>query len=39
MPTAWVLLAEGAEEIETVAAIDVLRRAEVDVVVCGLDGG
>eukprot|EP00038_Savillea_parva_P024885 m.45405 g.45405 ORF g.45405 m.45405 type:complete len:249 (-) comp6646_c0_seq2:126-872(-) len=36
--TAWVLLAEGAEEIETVAAIDVLRRANIDVTVCGLDG-
>jgi putative intracellular protease/amidase len=38
MPTAWVLLAEGAEEIETVAVVDVLRRAEVKVILCGLDG-
>ena len=38
MPTAWVLLAEGAEEMETVAIVDVLRRAEVKVTLCGLNG-
>ena len=39
MPTAWVLLAEGAEEMETVAVVDVLRRAKVEVTLAGLDGG
>jgi hypothetical protein len=29
MPTALVLLAEGAEEMETVIIVDVLRRVEV----------
>ena len=29
MPTALVLLAEGAEEMETVITVDVLRRGEV----------
>lgn len=29
MPTALVLLAEGAEEMETVIIVDVLRRGEV----------
>lgn len=35
---ALVLLAEGAEEIETSVAVDVLRRAEFEVVLAGLTG-
>lgn len=38
MPSALVLLAEGFEEIETAAIVDVLRRAEVEVVLVGLEG-
>lgn len=37
-PRALVILAEGAEEMEATIVIDVLRRAEVEVVVAGLDG-
>lgn len=38
MPRACVLLANGFEEIEAVTLIDVLRRAEVEVVILGVDG-
>lgn len=37
-PRALVLLAPGAEEIETVTVVDVLRRAEIEVVLAGLRG-
>ena len=38
MPNACVLLADGFEEIEAVVVIDVLRRAEIDVVTVGTRG-
>jgi protein DJ-1 len=38
MPSALVLLAPGAEEMETTIVVDVLRRAKVDVVVAGVEG-
>lgn len=37
-PRALVLLATGAEEMETVITVDVLRRGGVEVVVAGLEG-
>jgi protein DJ-1 len=36
-PRALVVLAEGAEEMEVTIVVDVLRRAEVEVVLAGLD--
>ena len=38
MPTALVLLAEGAEEMETVITVDVLRRGEVEVTLAEIAG-
>jgi protein DJ-1 len=37
-PRALVVLAEGAEEMEVTITVDVLRRAEIEVVLGGLDG-
>lgn len=38
MPSALVILAEGAEEMETVISADVMRRGEVNVTIAGLTG-
>ena len=35
--SALVLIADGTEEMEAVIVVDVLRRAQVDVTVAGLD--
>jgi protein DJ-1 len=37
-PRALVILAEGTEEMEATIAVDVLRRAEIEVILAGLDG-
>jgi len=38
MPTAILLLAEGAEEMEAVISADVMRRAGIEVSIAGVDG-
>ncbi len=36
--TVLVLLADGFEEIEAITIVDILRRAELDVILCGING-
>uniref|UniRef100_A0A0B7BVV6 DJ-1/PfpI domain-containing protein n=1 Tax=Arion vulgaris TaxID=1028688 RepID=A0A0B7BVV6_9EUPU len=38
MPSALIFLAEGAEEMETVITVDILRRGGLDVVIAGVNG-
>ena len=39
MPKVVILLAEGFEEVEAIAIVDVLRRADIEVVIAGLHEG
>lgn len=39
MPRVVVLLAEGFEEVEAMAIVDVLRRAEIETIIAGLHDG
>lgn len=39
MPNALILLANGFEEVEAMAVVDVLRRGEIKIVVAGLNAG
>ena len=39
MPRVLIPLAEGCEELEAVTVIDLLRRAEIEVVTAGLEAG
>ena len=39
MPKVVVLLADGFEEVEAIAIVDVLRRAEIETVIAGLHSG
>lgn len=39
MPQVAVLLADGFEEVEAMAIVDILRRADITVVIAGLHAG
>jgi len=39
MPKVTIILADGFEEVEAMAVVDVLRRAEIEVVIAGLNEG
>ncbi len=39
MPRVLVPIAEGSEELEAITVVDLLRRAEIEVVIAGLDEG